>query len=65
MSLYVSGISCTISSRQAPQGAPLPSLGGMQSTRSISYSPFVIMLKIAFRSAQIPSVEQVSTQTPT
>ena len=31
----------------------------------ISCSPFVIILKIAFLSAHIPNVEQVSTQTPT
>jgi hypothetical protein len=36
----------------------------MHKTRSISCSPQVIIWKIAFRSAQIPKVEQVSTQTP-
>ena len=38
--------------------------GRMQSTLSISCSPFVIILKMAFLSAHIPRVEQVSTHTP-
>ena len=38
--------------------------GRMHNTLSISCSPLVIILKIAFLSAQIPNVEQVSIQTP-
>ena len=37
----------------------------MAITRLIASSPFVIMLNIALRSAQIPNVHDVSTQTPT
>ncbi len=36
----------------------------MARTLFISFSPFVIILKIAFRSAQIPSEQEVSTHTP-
>ena len=57
-------MSCTISSRQAPQGAPFEPSGITQSTLSIFCSPLVSILKMAFLSAQIPSVEQVSTHTP-
>ena len=42
----------------------LPSLS-IAITRFIASSPLVIMLKIALRSAQIPNVHAVSTQTPT
>ena len=59
------GTKDAISSLQAPHGAPFPSFGGIQRTLSISYSPFVIILNIAFLSAHIPSVEQVSMHTPT
>ena len=55
---------CIISSLQAPQGVPTLPLDITHTIFSIFDSPLVSILKIAFRSAHIPSVLAVSKHIP-
>ena len=58
------GISCVIISRHAPQGGPVQPSRMIVRTRRIASSPLVIMLRIALRSAQIPSVQAYPRRRP-
>lgn len=56
--------SCIINSRQAPHGGSISPVFVTAMTFFAAYSPLVIIVDSAFRSAHIPSEQSVSIQTP-
>ena len=62
--LLLEFIVCIINSRQAPQGGIIVPSKYTEQILSISYSPFVNIVDIAFLSAHIPREQLVSIQIP-
>ena len=66
-SISIDGLSlsnCIRNSLHAPQGGPTRPSAMTQTSLTILFSPFVIILATAFRSAHIPSEQAASMQTP-